>query len=49
MLGMPTARRSSSRVGATWGATREEALANLDEVIRMVVASMIGHGEWLPT
>jgi predicted RNase H-like HicB family nuclease len=34
--------------GATWGATREEALANLDEVIRMAVASMIEHGEPIP-
>jgi predicted RNase H-like HicB family nuclease len=35
--------------GATWGASREEALANLGEVIRMVVASMIEHGEPVPT
>jgi predicted RNase H-like HicB family nuclease len=34
--------------GATWGTTREEALANLDEVMRMVVASMIEHGEPIP-
>lgn len=34
--------------GATWGTTREEALANLDEVVRMVVASMIEHGEPIP-
>jgi predicted RNase H-like HicB family nuclease len=34
--------------GATWGASREEALANLDDVIRMVVASMIEHGESIP-
>jgi predicted RNase H-like HicB family nuclease len=30
---------------ATWGATREEALANIDEVVKMVVASLIEHGE----
>jgi predicted RNase H-like HicB family nuclease len=34
--------------GASWGTTREEALANLDEVIKMVVASMIEHGEPIP-
>jgi predicted RNase H-like HicB family nuclease len=34
--------------GAAWGATREEALANLDEVIRLVVASLIEHGEPIP-
>jgi predicted RNase H-like HicB family nuclease len=34
--------------GATWGTTREEALANLDEVIKMVIASMIEHGEPIP-
>ena len=34
--------------GATWGTTREEALANLDAIIRMVVASMIEHGEPIP-
>ncbi len=33
------------RGGATWGETREEALANLEEVVRMVVASMVEHGE----
>lgn len=36
------------RGGATWGTTRAEALANLDEVIKMVVASMIEHGEPIP-
>jgi predicted RNase H-like HicB family nuclease len=34
--------------GATWGTTREQALAHLDQVIRMVVASMIEHGEPIP-
>jgi predicted RNase H-like HicB family nuclease len=34
--------------GATWGSTRAEALANIDEVIKMVLASMIKHGEPIP-
>ena len=34
--------------GATWGDTREGALANLEEVVRMVVASMLEHGDQLP-
>jgi predicted RNase H-like HicB family nuclease len=33
------------RGGATWGETREEALANLEEVVKMVVASRVEHGE----
>jgi len=31
--------------GATWGETREEALANLEEVVRLVVCSLLEHGE----
>jgi predicted RNase H-like HicB family nuclease len=31
--------------GATWGETRAEALANLEQVVKMVVVSMIEHGE----
>jgi predicted RNase H-like HicB family nuclease len=31
--------------GATWGATQKEALANLETVVRMVVASLVEHGE----
>jgi len=31
--------------GATWGATPEEALANLETVVKMVVASLAEHGE----
>jgi predicted RNase H-like HicB family nuclease len=31
--------------GATWGTTPEEALANLETVVRMVVASLAEHGE----
>ena len=34
--------------GATWGATQEEALSNLQEVLQMVVASMRAHGEKIP-
>lgn len=33
---------------ATWGYTREEALANIEDVVRMVLESMIEHGEPLP-
>lgn len=33
------------RGGTTWGETREEALANLEQVVKMVVASMVEHGE----
>jgi predicted RNase H-like HicB family nuclease len=33
------------RGGATWGETREQALANLEEVVKMVVASMVEHGD----
>ena len=34
--------------GATWGRTREEALKHIDEVVQLVVESMIEHGEQLP-
>ncbi len=34
--------------GATWGKTREEALRNLQQVLQMVVESIIGHGEEIP-
>jgi predicted RNase H-like HicB family nuclease len=34
--------------GATWGETREEALRNIEEVVKMVVESMLEHGEALP-
>ena len=37
------------RQGAsTWGATEAEALKNIDEVVRMVVESMLEHGEHIP-
>jgi predicted RNase H-like HicB family nuclease len=37
-----------SQGGSTWGYTREEALKHIDEVVRLVVESMIAHGEPLP-
>lgn len=33
---------------ATWGRTREEALKNIQEVVRMTVESMLAHGEPVP-
>jgi len=33
---------------ATWGYTREEALKNIEEVVRMVVESLIERGESIP-
>lgn len=33
---------------ATWGHTQEEALKNLQEVVQMVLESLIEHGEPLP-
>lgn len=35
--------------GATWGYTRQEALRNLQDVVRLVVDSLIEHGECLPS
>lgn len=37
-----------SRGVATWGETREEVLKNLQEVLEMVIESMIEHGEPIP-
>jgi predicted RNase H-like HicB family nuclease len=37
-----------SQGGSTWGYTRDEALKHIDEVVRLVVESMIAHGEELP-
>lgn len=34
--------------GATWGETREEALANIREVVELVVADLIETGGRLP-
>jgi predicted RNase H-like HicB family nuclease len=37
------------RQGAsTWGATEAEALKNINEVVRMVVESLVEHGENVP-
>ena len=33
---------------ATWGHTREEALKNIEEVVKMVLDSLIEHGEPVP-
>ena len=38
-----------SKGAATWGHTREEALRNIQEVIQMVVESLLEDGEPLPT
>lgn len=37
-----------SQGGATWGLTRDEALANIAEVVRMVVESLVEHGDAIP-
>ena len=34
--------------GATWGHTQEEALKSIEEVVKMVVASLWEHGEPVP-
>lgn len=34
--------------GTTWGHTKEEALANIAEVVQMVVESLQEHGEPIP-
>jgi predicted RNase H-like HicB family nuclease len=36
------------RGAATWGHTQEEALKNLQEVVQMVLESLIEHGEPVP-
>jgi predicted RNase H-like HicB family nuclease len=36
------------RGASTWGYTRGEALRHIDEVVQLVVDSMIEHGEMLP-
>jgi predicted RNase H-like HicB family nuclease len=33
---------------STWGATEAEALQNINNVVRMVVDSMVEHGEHIP-
>jgi predicted RNase H-like HicB family nuclease len=37
-----------SQGAATWGYTREEALKHINEVVQLVVDSMIEHGDALP-
>ena len=37
------------RGGSTWGKTKEEAVANIREVLEMTVESMLEHGEPIPT
>ena len=34
--------------GSTWGETEDVALRNINEVVRMVVESMLEHGERIP-
>ena len=34
--------------GATWGNTEQEALKNIQEVVQMVVESLVEHGEPVP-
>jgi len=37
-----------SQGGATWGYIREEALANIGDVVQMVVESLVEHGDPIP-
>jgi predicted RNase H-like HicB family nuclease len=37
-----------SQGGSTWGYTKEEALANIGEAVRVVVASLKEHGDPIP-
>src|ERR1700722_5182876 len=34
--------------GSTWGETREVALKNINDVVHMIVESMLEHGEAIP-
>jgi predicted RNase H-like HicB family nuclease len=36
------------RGASTWGARESEALKNINEVVHMVVESMLEHGDHLP-
>ena len=38
-----------SQGGATWGYTKEEALANIGEAVRLVIESLKEHGDPIPT
>ena len=33
---------------STWGQAKEEALGNIEQVVKMVVQSMVEHGEPIP-
>ena len=33
---------------STWGSTQEEALKNIEEVVKMVVESLLEHGDPIP-
>jgi predicted RNase H-like HicB family nuclease len=37
-----------SHGGSTWGMTREEAMKHIQEVVKLVVESLIEHGEEIP-
>ena len=37
-----------ARGASTWGRTREEALKHIDQVVQLIVESMVEHGEPLP-
>ena len=46
--GMPLARRLSGRERPPGPPTEVEALKNINNVVHMVVESMLEHGEFLP-
>ena len=37
-----------TRGASTWGATQSDAIKSINDVVRMVVESMIEHGEAIP-
>lgn len=39
---------TGKRGAATWGYSKEDALKNIQEVVRMVVESMVEHKEAIP-
>jgi predicted RNase H-like HicB family nuclease len=48
IVGTHTAPPLERHGAVTWGQTKEEALKNIEEVVRMVVESLIEHGEAVP-
>jgi len=46
--GMRIAPALERQGASTWGETEDEALKNVDEVVRLVVESMLGHAERIP-